>query len=172
MFSKSTPMTGAGLCYTSRIDYCNSVLGGLPQSTLTPLQKVQRAAARLIFNLLPHDHVTRGLIYLNWLPVQFRITYKLCRLMFLIRKNLSPQYLSDMIHPVRMVRCGPRSAEGNANLYEHPILHSKFGERSFSYAGSAAWLSLPAAIRIEPDLTRFKSRLKTHLFILVFNLLD
>jgi hypothetical protein len=73
---------------------------------------------------------------------------------------------------VRMVRCGLRSAEGNANLYERPLLHSKFGERSFSYAGPAAWFSLPAAIRVEPDLTRFKSRLKTHLFILAFNLLN
>ena len=41
---------------TSRLDYCNSVLAGLPQHTLEPLQKVQNSAARLIFNLSRHDH--------------------------------------------------------------------------------------------------------------------
>jgi hypothetical protein len=75
------------------------------------------------------------------------------------------------MHAVRTVRCGLRSAEGNANRYSRPLLHSKFGERSFSYAGPVAWFNLPAAIRDESDLTRFKSLLKTHLFNLAFNVI-
>ena len=38
---------------TPRLDYCNSVFAGLPQSTLEPLQRVQNAAARLVFDLRP-----------------------------------------------------------------------------------------------------------------------
>ena len=34
---------------TSRLDYCNSVLASLPQSKVEPLQRVQNAAARIIF---------------------------------------------------------------------------------------------------------------------------
>lgn len=42
----------------SRLDYCNAVLAGVPQSTLEPLQRVQNAAARLVHQLDVRDHVT------------------------------------------------------------------------------------------------------------------
>ncbi len=35
-------------CVLSRIDYCNVLLTGCPDTTLQPLQKVQNSAARLI----------------------------------------------------------------------------------------------------------------------------
>jgi len=42
----------------SRMDYCNSVLVGLPASTLAPRQRVQNAAARLILGLSRRSHIT------------------------------------------------------------------------------------------------------------------
>ena len=64
----------------SRIDYCNAVLAALPQSTIEPLQRAQNAAARLVFGLRSHDHITPALAQLHWLPVQFRIKFKLCKI--------------------------------------------------------------------------------------------
>src|SRR6218665_504045 len=42
----------------SRLDYCNSVLSGLPSSTLQPLSSVLHTAAHLIKDLSPRDHIT------------------------------------------------------------------------------------------------------------------
>ena len=42
----------------SRLDYCNAALAGLLQTTIAPLQRVQNAAARLVFELGPRKHVT------------------------------------------------------------------------------------------------------------------
>jgi len=65
----------------SRLDYCNSLLASLPQSTLAPLQRVQTAAARLVFKLGARDHVTASMIQLHWQPVHWRIQFKLCCIM-------------------------------------------------------------------------------------------
>jgi len=65
----------------TRIDYCNAMFAGLPDSTLVPLQRVFHAAAHFVNNLRPRDNVTATLMLLHWLPVRQRITYKLCSLM-------------------------------------------------------------------------------------------
>jgi len=83
----------------SRLDYCNSVLAALPESTIQPLEHVQNAAARLIFGLRTSDHITASLIQLQWLPIRWRIQYKLCLLMHSIHSGRSPVYLADMVEP-------------------------------------------------------------------------
>ncbi len=42
----------------SRLDYCNALLAGLPSNTIKPLQMIQNAAARLVFNEPKRTHVT------------------------------------------------------------------------------------------------------------------
>ena len=61
----------------SRMDYCNSILYGLPTVEHEKLQRVQNIAARLITGSSRRDHITPVLKNLHWLPVKLRITFKI-----------------------------------------------------------------------------------------------
>ena len=53
----------------SRLDYCNCLLMGTPNSVIQPLQKIQNFAARLVLLAPCHHHSTPLLEKLLWLPI-------------------------------------------------------------------------------------------------------
>src|SRR6218665_693102 len=67
-----------------------------PARLLGGLQSVPNTAARLICNRRKYDHVTPLLRdVIHWLPVPFRIEYKLCLLVFQSLHGAAPEYLRD-----------------------------------------------------------------------------
>ena len=62
--------------FLSRLDYCNSLLIGSPNSVILPIQKVQNTAAHLIHRAPCHQKCTPLLQQLHWLPSSERIKYK------------------------------------------------------------------------------------------------
>jgi hypothetical protein len=148
----------------SSLDYCNAILAELPASTLAPLQRVLHAAARLVLDLKPRDHVTSALRTLHWLPIKFRITYKLCLLVHLALNGRGPTYLAELLTPTTAVpgRVSLRSASHHDLVRtEHKL---KFGERAFTVSGPSAWNRLPTELKTLTDIVLFKRKLKTFLF--------
>ena len=92
---------------TSRLDYCNALLYGLPETLLKRLQRVQNCAARLICRRKKHDHVTPLLKELHWLPIHVRPTYKLLTIAYSVMHGLAPEYLAQILdrhRPRRVLR--------------------------------------------------------------------
>ena len=66
----------------SRLDYCNSVLYGLPAYQIAKLQRVQNAAAILVYMVPKFAHISPYLMEIHWLPIKFRIEFKVLTLTF------------------------------------------------------------------------------------------
>ncbi|XP_056612411.1 uncharacterized protein LOC130428419 isoform X2 [Triplophysa dalaica] len=81
----------------SRLDYCNALLGGLPACTTKPLQVIQNAAARVIFNEPKRAHVTPLFIKLHWLPIVARIKFKILLLAYKTTTGSAPPYLRSLL---------------------------------------------------------------------------
>ncbi|KAI5107668.1 hypothetical protein C0J45_1262, partial [Silurus meridionalis] len=146
---------------TSRIDYCNALLGGCPASLINKLQLVQNAAARVLTRSRKYDPITPILSSLHWLPVKFRIDLNLLLLTYEALNGLAPMYLSSLLTRYNPPR-SPRSQ--NSGLLVVPrIAKSTKGSRSFSHLAKL-WNSLPDSVRGSDTLTQFKCRSQTYLF--------
>jgi len=117
----------------SQLDYCNGVLASLPQCTIAPLQRVQNAAARLVLDgLRPSDHTTSALRQLHWLPIVFRVQYKLCILMHAVTaNNKAPAYLLELVLQTREMASRSSLRSSASNSYVIPRTRTRFAERAF-----------------------------------------
>ena len=85
---------------TSKLDYCYALLYGLPKYQLQRLHYVQNTAARVVLQVSKFQHITPVLLELHWLPIQYRIIFKILPLVYKSLNGTSPSYvyLAQKLH--------------------------------------------------------------------------
>ena len=138
---------------------------GLPDCLVSKLQRVQNACTRLIFREQKFCHITPFIYELHWLPIKYRIEFKILLITFKILIFLAPTYLSSLISLRLPSKYNLRNSSDNL-LLSYPRFKSKatLGDRSFTCAAPKLWNALPFDVRSDSTVSIFKGKLKTHLF--------
>jgi len=166
LIDRETANTLACSTVNTRLDYCNAILYGIASKNISRLQRVQNSLARVVCAAPYRCHSASLLQSLHWLPVTYRINYKIATLTFKAQLHQQPAYLYDMLLPYKPTR---QLRSSSAGLLTKKPTTTRTSERAFSVAAVTVWNQLPVYVRSATSTHLFTSRLKTHLFSLAFN---
>ena len=124
---------------SSRLDYCNSLLYGIADIDLTRLQRVHNQLARLVTQSPPFTRSIPLLRSPHWLPVRFRILFKINLLTYKTLRDKQPVYLHSMLAasiPSRSLR------SNNDNSLSVPRVKTNTGARALHSCAPSLWNSL------------------------------
>ncbi|XP_071959827.1 uncharacterized protein [Antedon mediterranea] len=119
---------------------------------------ISREATRIITETRKFDHITPILKDLHWLPVSYRIIFKILLITFKTLNGEGPQYLRDLL-----VRHAPAQNLRSSSLQQLIVPRSRHSWGDRSVAATCLWNALPSHIRSSKSTDVFKSALKTHL---------
>jgi len=108
----------------SRLDYANFIMYGMSASnTKYTLPRIR---------------------YLHWLPVHYRIQFKIATLTYKTLATCQPSYLYNLIQLHQPSRALCSSTQ---QLLQVPYMSTNFGWHTFSYSSPATWNSIPTSIK-------------------------
>ena len=141
----------------SRLDYCNSLLHNISKKNIQKLQRIQNNLARVVLKAPRLRSPEPMLASLHWLPVVYRITYKLAIITFKALTTGQPTYLADLLHR-RVALRHTRSSTPDSLVV--PSIRTKMASRAFSHAAPTIWNNLPHDVRETISINSFRTRLK------------
>ena len=155
-----TIRTIATALVSTRLDYANSILYGIPAKHISRLQRSQNTSH--VLGKWYTDSSPSILKELHWLPIDARIKFKIATLTFKALNTGNPPYLANLLHwhtPCRTLQ------SASANLLSVTWCNLSFGTHGFRTAAPTIWNSLPANVcSVLLQLSTFRRHLKSHLF--------
>ena len=151
---------------TARLDYGNALIYGIPDCDIKILQRVQNNAAKIVTGKRKFDESLPILKSLHWLPISYRIQYKIVLTVYKCLNGVAPVYLQQLLleyDPGRYLK-----SDGTRKLTV-PKSRKCAGDRSFCVAGPRLWNALPISLRLVCNIDVFKRQLKTHMFQKAFS---
>ena len=150
---------------SSRLYYCNSLLHGIADIDLARLQRVQNQLARLVTKSPPFTRSLPLLRSLQWLPVRFRILFKISLLTYETLREKQSVYVDSLLAasiPSRSMR------SNNDSSLSVPRFKTNTGARAFHCCAPSLWNNVPLSVHSAISVATFEKYLKTHLFDLAF----
>ena len=105
---------------------------------------------------------------LHFLPVIYRIRFKLSLMVFKCINNIAPSYLSDLVTLRQPNQHSVRADDDYFLLKESNEPRCKKTQGAFSYSAPKTWNVLPYNLRSMSEIEAFKVALKTHLYKCAF----
>jgi len=161
-------MAVASALVSARLDYANSILFGCPQKHISRLQRVQKfALARVIMQQAYRSSSSTELLkQLRWLPIEWRIRFKLATSTYKALHTGHPPYLT---HLLQYHKSSVSTRSSTSQLLAIPRHNLSFGSRFFRVSAPKIWNSLAPQIRQCQTLATFRCHLKTHYFQSAFS---
>ena len=135
----------------------------LPPSNLEQMLNTEE---KTNFGVMWHQSVLHH-SSLHWLPVTYRIMYKILVLTYKCIHELAPIYLQELIEEYKPSRNLRSSSQ--LNLVSTSVSTLSYGNRSFRKASAELWNRLPLNVKNCQTVNLFKTSLKTHLFKIAFD---
>uniref|UniRef100_A0A8C6P7H8 Reverse transcriptase domain-containing protein n=1 Tax=Nothobranchius furzeri TaxID=105023 RepID=A0A8C6P7H8_NOTFU len=140
---------------SSYLDKCNTLFTYFNKIALDLLQLVQNSAARLLTGANRRAHITPMLMSLHWLPVNFRVHFRILTIAFNALHGQAPPYITELLKPYVPTRA-LRST--HQNLLEVPKTRYKSrGDRSFQTVAPRLWKDLPYPFVVSTVWTLLKN---------------
>ena len=165
----NTSVLLANVLVSSRLDCCHSLFLSLTDFELKRLQLIQNSLCRVVTHSSKFSHITPQLKKIHWLPVRYRVQFKIGLITYKILNEGQPVYLRELIHPYTSSRntrqSTPKFKFLQTPTFNHKVHKSiKHFSNSFSHYAPVLWNSFPFHIRKSPSVASFRKHLKTHLF--------
>ena len=115
-------------------------------------------------------HISPYLKELHWLPIKFRIEFKITILTFQAIHGLAPKYLCELVRIREQSSYHLRSSEEIILLQPSEKSLTRHGDRAFQFAAPRLWNRLPRDLKLLNSIGTFKTQLKTYLFRIAYDI--